>query len=176
MAGAATATEAEPAAPASAPAEAQVTLPVTYVQKGCVGCHGDKAQGLVGPILAGLPVEHIKRTVRSGVLEAGMPAFDASVLSDADLEALAQALNALTLKDAGVQLPQPVVDHLRLAWDALQAGDKAGVETHLQKAQEAAAGAQPGVQATLKVLVKALETEDWAAAVETRLAVLLESP
>jgi len=160
--------------PTATPAEAAVVIPVTYVQKGCVGCHGDKAQGLVGPILAGLPTEHIKNTVRSGVPEAGMPPFDSSALSDEDLEALAQALHALSLQDAGVQLPEPVVDHLSQAWDALQAGDKAAVETHLKKAQEAAASAPPGVQATMKVVVKALTAEDWATQIETRLAVLLQ--
>ncbi len=157
----------------TATAAAKAALPATYVQKGCVACHGDKAQGLVGPILAGLPVEHIKETVRSGVAEAGMPAFDSSALSDEELDALAQALHALTLKDTGVTLSQSVVTHLEKAWEALQAGDKAGVETHLKEAQKAAAGAPQGVQVTLKVMLEGLSEADWQHHTEAHLKVLL---
>ncbi len=102
-----------------------------------------------------------------------MIAFDQDAISDDDLETLAQALSSLTLQDTGVHLSQPVLDHLSQARDALQAGDKAAVETHLKKAQEAAADAPPGVQATLKDMVEDLEEADWAEDLEMHLAVLL---
>lgn len=176
-AGAATAKKPTATVPAKQPtataAVTKATLPATYVQKGCVDCHGDKAQGLVGPILAGLPVEHIKETVRSGVPTAGMPAFDSNTLSDEELDALAQALHALTLKDTGVKLSQPVLTHLEKAWDALRAGDKAGVETHLKEAQKVAANAPQGVQVTLKVMLEGLREADWESHTEAHLKVLL---
>jgi len=162
---------ATPIAPTATPATA--AIPTLYTQKGCAACHGDKAQGSIGPILAGLDVLHIKSSVRSGDSEAGMIAFDQDAISDDDLETLAQALSSLTLQDTGVHLSQPVLDHLSQARDALQAGDKAAVETHLKKAQEAAADAPPGVQATLKDMVEDLEEADWAEDLEMHLAVLL---
>lgn len=66
-------TEEPTTAPASAPAAEAAALPAPYTQKGCVACHGDKAQGLVGPIVAGLPVEHIKSMVRSALSKVVCP-------------------------------------------------------------------------------------------------------
>ncbi len=144
-----------------------------YTQKGCFACHGDKVQGNKGPILAGLPVEHIKTFVRSGKPEAGMPAFDEHTLSDEDLDAIAQFLHSLTLEDTGVELSQPVLTHLEKAWDALQANDKAGVETHLKEALKAAADAPEGVQVTLKDMLEDLEEKDWAEDLGMHLGILL---
>ncbi len=162
-----TETEEQPSA-ISAEAAKQI-----YTQKGCLACHGANFEGGVGPILAGLPVEHMESVIRNGEPEAGMPAFAENVISDEDLNTLVTFLNSLTLEDVGVELPAGVVDHLNQAWDALQAGDKAGVETHLQKAQEAAADATPGIQATLKDVIEDLEEEDWQEDVEAHLKVLL---
>jgi len=144
-----------------------------YTQKGCFACHGSNFEGGQGPILAGLPVEHTQSVIRNGEPEAGMPAFDQNAISDEDLKALAAFLNSLTLEDVGVQLPAGVVDHLNQAWDGLESGDKAAVETHLKKAQEAAADAPPGIQATLKDVIEDLEEEDWQEDVEAHLRVLL---
>ncbi|MEJ2559032.1 MAG: c-type cytochrome [Anaerolineae bacterium] len=163
----------ETPAAASATEVPALTIPPVYVEKGCIGCHGDKAQGQIGPGLVGLEAEHIKSSVRSGRPEAGMPAFDQNAISDDELDALAQALNFLTFEYTGIELSQSVVDHLNQAWDALQAGDKAEVETHLTKAQEAAADAPPGVQITLKDMIEDIEEDDWAEDIEMHLGVLL---
>ena len=163
------ATEAAEQPPAvSAEAAKQV-----YMQKGCLACHGANFEGGVGPILVGLPAEHIAGLIRNGEAEAGMPAFDQNTISDEELNTLAQFLSTLTLGDIGLELPADVADHLNQAWDALQAGDKAAVETHLGKAQESAADAPPGVQTTLKDVIEDLEEEDWAEDVGAHLRVLL---
>jgi len=174
--GAATSSQPPAPSPTQEPAAAAETaaIPALYTDKGCIACHGDKAQGLVGPILAGLPVEHIKSMVRSGALESGMPPVDQKALSDDDLDTLAQALNSLTLQDTGVQLAQSVLDHLNQAWDALQAGDQGALETHLKKAQAAAADAPPGVQATLNHMVEHLEENEGIEYIQMRLAFLLQ--
>ena len=170
----ATPAEGEPTGTPVTAAEAPVaTIPALYTEKGCSACHGDKAQGQIGPILAGLGVEHVKSFVRSGRPEAGMPAFDQNAIGDDDLDALARAIEALTLQDTGIELSQPLLDPLRQAWDALQAGDKAAVETHLNEAQEAAMDAPPGVQVTLKDRIEDLEEDNWAEDIEMHLATLV---
>lgn len=144
-----------------------------YAQKGCSACHGANHEGGMGLILAGLPAERIQSMTRNGEPQAGMPAFDQGAISDDDLSTLAQFLSRLTLQDIGVELPPAVIDHLSQAWDALQAGDKAAVETQLEKALEAGAGGPPGVQATLKALVQDLGEAGWEDALEAPLRVLL---
>jgi mono/diheme cytochrome c family protein len=144
-----------------------------YTQNSCSACHGANHEGGLGSILVGLPAEYIQAVTRSGEPEAGMPAFDQNAISDDDLSILAEFLSGLTLQDIGVELPPAVVDHLSQALEALQVGDKAGVETHLEKAQEASADASPGVQATLKGLVGGLGEPDWVKATEAHLEVLL---
>ncbi len=116
---------------------------VLYTQKGCFACHGSNYEGNQGPILAGLDAEHIKQAVRAGSEDGVMPPFDEEAISDADLDLLATFLSSLTLEDTGVELSSAIVEHLEKVWDALQAGDKAGMETHLKKAQEAAAPPAP---------------------------------
>lgn len=154
-------------------AELAETANQIYKQKSCVACHGANYEGGLGPILVGLPSDYIQSVTRSGEVEAGMPAFDQNAISDDELDALAQALNFLTFEYTGIELSQSVIDHLNQAWDALQAGDKAGVETHLTKAQEAAADAPPGVQITLKDMIEDIEEDDWAEDIEMHLGVLL---
>jgi mono/diheme cytochrome c family protein len=166
----------------SAPATEAVEKPPTelaeaanriYTQGSCVACHGVNHEGGLGSILVGLPAEYIQAVTRSGEPETGMPAFDQNAISDDDLSTLAEFLGDLTLQDIGVKLPPAVVDHLSQALDALQVGDKAAVETHLEQAQEAGADASPGVQATLKGLVGGLGEADWMKATEFHLEVLL---
>jgi len=53
-----------------------------------------------------------------------MPAFDQTMISDADLEILAKFLNSLTIADTAVVIPDEVRTHLEKAYDALTAGDK----------------------------------------------------
>jgi mono/diheme cytochrome c family protein len=144
-----------------------------YRQESCPACHGAKYEGGIGSILVGLPVERIQSVTRKGLPEAGMPAFDQKAISDDDLSTLADFLSSLTLQDIGVELPAAMVDHLSQAWDAVQAGDEAAVETHLKKAQEAGADAPPGVQATLKGLLQDSGKADWMENLESRLRVLV---
>jgi mono/diheme cytochrome c family protein len=144
-----------------------------YTQGSCVACHGVNHEGGLGSILVGLPAEYIQVMTRSGVPEAGMPAFDQNAISDDDLSTLAEFLSELTLQDTGVELSPTIVDHLNEASDALEAGDKAAVETHLEKAQEAAADSSAGLQATLKSLVGGLGEPDWMKTTEFHLEVLL---
>ncbi len=163
--------------PTEAPTATETgAIPAAYLQSGCVSCHGDKAQGgAIGPMLVGIRAQHIKEVVRKGRPGTAMMAYDQAAISDADLEALAQALSAMTLRDAGVELSQAVVDHLTKAQAALAAGDKAAVETHLKKAQEAAADAPPGVQVTLQVMIQRMQDPNWDKYIEMRLAALLGS-
>jgi mono/diheme cytochrome c family protein len=155
------------------PAELAEAANKIYTQEKCVACHGVNHEGGLGSILAGLPSEYIQAVTRRGEPEAGMPAFDQEAINDDDLSTLAEYLSDLILQDTGVELSPAVVDHLSQASDALQAGDKAAVETHLEKAQEAAADAPPGVQATLKSLVGGLGDADWMETIEVHLEVLL---
>ncbi|RMF38844.1 MAG: hypothetical protein D6759_00400, partial [Chloroflexi bacterium] len=166
--------EASPA-PTEAPAASEATtLPAVFTQNGCTSCHGDKAQGgAIGPMLVGLKAEHIEHVVRNGRPGTAMVAYDQATISDEDLKALAQALSAMTPHDVGVELSQAVVDHLTQAQAALEAGDKAAVETHLKKAQEAAADAPMGVQVTLQVMVQHMQDPDWDKYIGMRLAALL---
>ena len=76
-----------PAATAAAPA-ATSTAAVQqhpWLQAGCAGCHGRRAEGGTGPTLAGEDWEYEKyvRKVREG--DNGMPAFSVSQLSDAEM-------------------------------------------------------------------------------------------
>lgn len=144
-----------------------------YMQKGCIACHGANFEGGVGPILAGLPVEHSQSVIRNGEPEAGMPAFDQNLISDEDLATLTAFLNSLTLEAIGVELPADVIGHLNQAWEAVQAGDKEAAAGFLESAQQAATTASPGIQATLKDLIEDLEEEDWQEDVSAHLQVLL---
>lgn len=156
------------------PAELAETANQIYTQNKCAACHGPDHEGGMGPILVGLSAEYIQSATRIGEPEAGMPAFDQEALSDDDLSMLAEFLSSLTLKDIDVELPSDVIDHLSQAWTALQAGDKAAVEAYLREAQEAGAGASPGVQSTLKDLVEDLGEADWKEGLESHLEVLLD--
>ena len=146
-----------------------------YFTKGCVGCHGPQMDGLIGPIFVGLDPDYLKATARAGRAAGGMPAYTADQVSDEDLDIMATAFGALTLADTGVTLSQPVLDALAAAQEALDAGDKAGVESNLQAALDAAADAPDGVKKTLSVMIANLALDDWADYVGNRLALLLGS-
>lgn len=61
----------------------------------CAGCHGPNGEGGVGPALnqAELPAEEITQVVRNG--RGAMMAFKSDVMSDAELEAVIQFVQAL---------------------------------------------------------------------------------
>lgn len=146
-----------------------------YTQLACFSCHGADYEGNSGPIIVGLPVQTIIDQVRNGAPNGEMPAFDQNMISDADLEILAKFLNSLTIADTSVVIPDEVRTHLQQAYDALNAGDKAGVETHLkaalQSAQDLKAG--EGLIKTLDDMVEDLEEETWQQDVELHLDILL---
>ena len=146
-----------------------------YFTKGCVGCHGPQMDGLIGPIFVGLDPDYMIAAARAGRAAGGMPAYTADQVSDDDLDLMAQVFGALTLADTGVTLSQPVLDALTAAQEALDAGDKAGVETNLQAALDAASDAPDGVKKTLSVMIANLALDDWADYVGNRLDLLLGS-
>lgn len=57
-----------------------------YKSKGCPTCHGLRAEGGIGPALAGHTPEEIVDQVRRPL--GVMPAFSASTITDAELEAI----------------------------------------------------------------------------------------
>jgi mono/diheme cytochrome c family protein len=66
-----------------------------YVQQGCNQCHGDKAEGGVGPPLAHTPLsfDSVLKRIRSG--GGMMPAFGADLLSENDARVLYGWLESL---------------------------------------------------------------------------------
>ncbi len=148
-----------------------------FVQMGCFTCHGQRMEGNIGPIIAGLPVETIKQAVRNGFPEAEvpMPAFSQEQLSDEDLDILARFISSRTLDYTGIEIPEPVANHLQMAWDALEANDRAGVEKHLKAALEALPPDGPeGLRVTLEDLIEDLEEEDSElAGIEQHLRILV---
>lgn len=67
----------------------------------CAGCHGPNGEGGVGPALnkAELPADEIAQVVRNG--RGAMMSFASDVLSDAELEAIIQFVQALGRGEAG---------------------------------------------------------------------------
>ena len=146
---------------------------------GCFSCHGANYEGNTGPIIAGVPADDIKAAVRSGFPEAEdpMPAFSPEQLSDEDLDLLANFLSRLTIEDIGLDIPEEVAKHLQLAWEALEARDKAGVGQHLEAALEALPPDSPeGLRVTLEDLLEDLgEEEEWVEGLEHHLKFLVQS-
>lgn len=68
---------------------------VVFHQVGCSGCHGDHAEGNVGPKIAGtrLTEQQVQQTVRSG--KGMMPAFSSGQISDQDIQNVYQYLQSL---------------------------------------------------------------------------------
>ena len=158
------------------PADEVARAKQLYIQLGCFACHGANYEGNQGPIIVGMPVDEIIHQVRNGAPNPqDMPAFDQTMISDADLEILAKFLNSLTIADTAVVIPDEVRTHLEKAYDALTAGDKAGVETHLKTALKAAqdTGAGEGLIKTLDDLTEDLEEETWQKDIELHLDILL---
>ena len=147
-----------------------------YIQLGCFACHGANYEGKQGPIIVDMPVDEIIHQVRNDAPNPqDMPAFDQTMISDADLEILAKFLNSPTIADTAVVIPDEVRTHLEKAYDALIAGEKAGGETHLKAALKAAqdAGAGEGLIKSLNDLIEDLEEETWQKDTELHLDILL---
>ncbi|RUA16195.1 MAG: hypothetical protein DSY55_04655 [Clostridia bacterium] len=163
-----------PATSTPEPAAATGALPAAYVSTTCSACHGDKAEGLIGPILIGLDPDYIRQTVRNGIANTIMASFDASQISDADLEQLVQALSQSTLADADITLPAAALDALQEAQTALDADDVSAVQTALEQAQ-AAVSDNDGLSVTLDVMLAHLQLQD-VPYLQRRLATLLGAP
>jgi len=88
-----------PAASQPSPA-AETDLAATgrqaYESKGCGACHGARAEGGVGPALAGFGEAEILRQVRTP--RGSMPAFPLDRLSDEEVKAIAAYIDTLTKK------------------------------------------------------------------------------
>ncbi|MBI2883375.1 MAG: c-type cytochrome [Candidatus Methylomirabilis oxyfera] len=67
-----------------------------YESKGCVACHGPKAEGGIGPALAGFNEAQILKQVRTP--KGAMPAFPPDRLSDEEIKALAAFIESLSKK------------------------------------------------------------------------------
>lgn len=70
-----------------------------YVSNGCASCHGQNAEGGVGPALAGIIGEQAVDMVRNG--DNVMPAFSVDMLSEDDLTAIVTYLQSLTTESPG---------------------------------------------------------------------------
>ncbi len=156
-------------------AGAAAEMPPVYFMQGCVGCHGKQLEGGVGPILAGLNVDATKANVREGNLDFGMTAYDEAMISESDLDALAQTIQAYTLADTGVEFSDGVQEAFRAAQSAAQSGDKAVAESALNDALTASVmdKAPIGVQNTIKTLINALNEDGWEAYLDGRMKVYL---
>jgi len=71
-----------------------------FSAKGCAACHGDDAEGGVGPALAGHTSDQVRAQVRTPV--GAMPACDASVITDEELDQLAAFIVSLGEGDGHV--------------------------------------------------------------------------
>jgi len=97
-----------------------------FEKSGCSGCHGPSGEGGIGPALnqAELPAEEITQAVRNG--RGAMMSFNTDTLSDAELEAIVQYVQAL---GRGEGAAGPVLDKRPLPPAQLACGsssDKAG--------------------------------------------------
>jgi ubiquinol-cytochrome c reductase cytochrome c subunit len=77
-----------------------------YMTAGCYECHGTVGQGGVGPRLAPrpMPLEAMMAFVRHSA--RSMPAYDAKVLSDADLSRIHAYLNGIAPSPAPDKIPE----------------------------------------------------------------------
>ncbi len=169
------AAETEVAADNAETGGAAAELPPVYFMQGCVGCHGKQLEGGVGPVLAGLPPDFIKANVREGNMDFGMTAYDETMISESDLDAMAQTIQAYTLADTGVEFSNGVQEAFKAAQSAAQSGDKAAAESALNDALTASVmdKAPIGVQNTIKTLINALKEDGWEAYLDGRMKVYL---
>ncbi len=151
------------------------TMPEAYALQGCIGCHGAAMEGGIGPILAGLDVEYIKKEAREGNIDSGMTPYGPDQVSDADLGGIALFINAATLADTGVEITPGVAEALAQAHQSVLAGDKEATQKHLEDALGATIAEKTpmGVQSTIKFIIGNLELDDWAEYADNRLSMLL---
>lgn len=66
-----------------------------FAKFACSGCHGPQGEGGIGPALnqAGVPADEITQVVRNG--QGAMMAFNADTISDAELQAIVEYVQAL---------------------------------------------------------------------------------
>lgn len=109
-----------------------------YVQVGCSACHGQNAEGGLGPALAGHTREQVLRQVRSPIGQ--MPPFPPERLSDEDLEKIAAYIVSLGPPQAGhkhgVEISTPEQIHHLMAVLAIQAGNLEDAAHHVRHALE----------------------------------------
>ncbi len=106
-----------------------------YVAAGCVACHGDNAEGGVGPALAGHTREQVFAQVRNP--RGAMPAFSEEQVSNEDLEKISAYIVGLGPPTAGhmhgeFEATGPETAHLLLAFRALKSDNQPDAIHHLQ--------------------------------------------
>ncbi|MFQ5944700.1 MAG: c-type cytochrome [Anaerolineae bacterium] len=106
-----------------------------YVEAGCTACHGDNAEGGVGPGLPGHTREQVFAQVRNP--RGAMPAFTDETVSDADLEKIAAYIVSLGPPTAGhvhgeFEATGSETSHLMLAFRALKSDNQPDAIHHLQ--------------------------------------------
>lgn len=106
-----------------------------FVEAGCTACHGDNAEGGIGPALAGHMREQVFAQVRNP--RGAMPASTDETLSDADLEKIAAYIVSLGPPAAGhmhmdFEATGPATAHLMLAFRALKSDNQPDALHHLQ--------------------------------------------
>ena len=112
-----------------------------FVEAGCTVCHGDNAEGGVGPALAGHTREQVFAQVRNP--RGAMPAFTDETVSDADLEKIVAYIVNLGPPAAGhmhmdFEATGSATAHLMLAFRALKSDNQPDATHHLQHVLEIA--------------------------------------
>ncbi len=90
-----------------------VTAGKDIFMKNCLACHGDKGQGLVGPNLTdnfwihgkGTPAD-ILNVIKVGVLDKGMPAWEATLKADEQIQVSAFVYSLKGTNPEGAKAPQ----------------------------------------------------------------------
>jgi cytochrome c oxidase cbb3-type subunit 3 len=94
-------------------AKADLTLANTEFQSKCTACHGDHLQGGIGPNLTDAYWIHgqgsaadIVKTIKNGILDKGMPSWEASMKSEQIIAVAAYILSKQDSNPAGAKAPQ----------------------------------------------------------------------
>jgi len=103
-----------------------------FQQAGCSACHGDNAEGRIGPALAGFTRDLIIKQVRNGA--EGMPAFPPDKLSDEDLDKIVEYIESLPVPEATFAGREEV----EVAYFAFKLGDSEKAIDELKEAEEMA--------------------------------------
>jgi mono/diheme cytochrome c family protein len=93
-----------------------------WASKPCIGCHGANAEGGIGPMIAGTPLEFDEVLLRVRTGAAPMPAFAEAEVSDLEVEHIYAWLQSLapptpTPPPTQASKPLPPSGHLTAFWE-----------------------------------------------------------